>query len=327
MSHQFTSAGMIRQLTPNGGTPVHVEGLAAAVRAANAGNFADAIALMEEILEANDLPIDTLLTLHKSLIDWYGQDGDLPNARRVASNAARIAAAHLGKTAELTLILRHSELYWMCHVGLDDVAARRYPALIRDIDKTLGPTDPLSFVARNNQALPFKRQGKFGAATTLYRDLIADMSTVLEPNDSLLLGTRDNLAECLACDEHYEESTEVYQALLDDLIEELGPGHRRILRLRDDIASNHFCHGNVDYARDLWALLTEDCRKHLGETHVETARQRSLQIALSVVAGDCAATIKWCREFLTYPPPEMSAEDLAEFRELLAEHERHHDAA
>lgn len=321
---------LTRHLAPGPG-PLgeHVTGLAEALRSADLGDLATAVVKVEEILDRGDLGFEVSLRLRKNLIEWYGTLGAPGESRRIATAGAEEARVHLGPRHELTLVMRHSELYWMCMSGYDDVARKRFPELVRDVERTLGPRDPLAWAVRTNSAMPLKRDGDFAGAARVYRRLLDDMDGVLEPSDMLVLTTRDNLAEVLACDGRYEESTRLYEGLLGDMLARTRAGDRRVLRLRDEIAANTFCAGDTERARELWGVLAEDCRRHLGECDPETARQRTLQVLLAVEQGDRAGVVLWCRRLLDNLPEDFGREDAEGFRRLMEEYseEEHPGAA
>lgn len=286
-------------------------------RAAGRGDLSAAIGQVEDLLAQKQLPALHALQARKALIGWY-EALDMPErCRSVATEGAAELRAHLGPRHEATLIMRHSELYWMCMSGFDDVARTRFPALIRDIEKTLGRAHELAWAARTNSAMPLKRAGDFRRAAQVYRNLLQDMNTTLDPTDSIVLTTRDNLAEALACDGRFEESTRLYEDLLSDMLGLHSPGDPRVLRLRDEIASNIFSAGDVGRARELWAVLAEDCRRHLGECAPETARQRTLQVALALQDDDDVAVVRWCRLLLDNLPEGLDQDDAEGFRTLL----------
>lgn len=295
----------------------HVEGLSEALRSADLGDLESAVAQVEEILDRGDASVDAALYLRKHLVDWFGRMGMAGESRRIATVAAEEARVHLGQRHEMTLVMRSSELYWMCMSGYDDVAQKRFPELIRDVEKRLGPRDPLAWAVRTNSAMPLKRAGDFAGAARVYRRLLQDMSGVLDDTDMLVMTTRDNLAEVLAGDGRYEESTRLYEALLVDMLAMSRVGDRRVLRLRDEIAANAFCAGDFGRARELWGVLAEDCRRHLGECDPETARQRTLQILLAVEQDDPEAVVHWCRVLLDNLPEDFEREDVEGFREVM----------
>jgi tetratricopeptide (TPR) repeat protein len=294
-------------------------GLAAALRAADRGDLRRAVDGVAEMLGGESLGPAASLHARKLLIEWLEALGRFDECRQAATEGVADLRARLGAAHELTLVMRHSELYWMCVTGYDEVARGRFPVLIRDIERALGRTSQLAWAARTNSAMPLKRGGDFAGAARVYRRLLHDMGEVLEDTDAIVLTTRDNLAEALACDGRYEESTTLYEALLADLVASCPSGDRRVLRLRDEIASNAFCMGDHARARELWSVLAEDCRRHLGECAPETARQRTLQIALSIQDGDDAAVARWCRVLLDNLPGDFTDEDAEGFRILLRE--------
>ncbi len=293
--------------------------LVRAFRAAQRGDLPRAVDGVRAVIDAGPAGAADVFHLHKQLLAWLEGQGRFDECRTTATEAAKKLRALVGDRHEFTVMMRHSELYWMCMTGYDEIAAPRFPALIRDIERRMGRTHELAWAARTNSAMPLKRRGDFAGAARVYRRLLADMRTVLEETDVPVLTTRDNLAEVLACDGQYEESTALYEALLEDTVRTRGAGDRAVLRLRDEIASNVFCLGDHARARELWAVLTEDCRRHLGECAPETARQRTLQIALAVQDEDDAAVARWCRVLLDNLPEGFRAEDADGFRLLLRE--------
>lgn len=327
MKRTTGTAGTTRLVGMGSSSLGRIPGLSQALRAADAGDMEAAIAGVEDILTAGEADAKGRVVLRKMLIDWNAEIGEASECKRLASLAAEDARATLGQRHEITLIARHSELYWMCMTGYDEVARRRFPQLIRDVEKVLGPTDPLAWAVRTNSAMPLKRGGDFSGAARVYRRLLSDMAGVLRPTDLAVLTTRDNLAEVLALKGDYGESTRLYESLLEDLLGITRPGDRRVLRLRDEIASNAFCSGDIERARELWGVLAEDCRRHLGECDPETARQRTLQVALSVQQDDAVGVVRWCRLLLDNLPDGFEQADVDAFRAMMREYEDRGDVA
>jgi len=289
-----------------------------AMRAASRGELSRAVSEVRSVL-GSDVEPPAAMQLRRLLIGWLEAMDLLDQCRMTATEGVADLRARLGETHELTLVMRHSELYWMCMTGYDQVARGKFPALIRDIERRMGRTHELAWAARTNSAMPLKRSGDFAGAARIYRRLLRDMSAVLEDTDLPVLTTRDNLAEVLACDGQYEESTHLYEALLADVVAARRAGDPAVLRLRDEIASNVFCLGDHQRARELWAILAEDCRRHLGECAPETARQRTLQIALAVQDNDDAGAVRWCRVLLDNLPDGFGEEEAEGLRLIMQE--------
>ncbi len=293
--------------------------VSSAVRAAARGELTQAVSEVRSVLDAEEVEPSVGMQLRKLLIGWFEAMDALDQCRMTATEGVADLRARVGETHELTLVMRHSELYWMCMTGYDQVARDKFPALIRDIERKMGRTHDLAWAARTNSAMPLKRSGDFAGAARIYRRLLRDMSALLEDTDVPMLTTRDNLAEVLACDGQYEESTQLYEALLADVVETRREADPAVLRLRDEIASNLFCLGEHQRARELWAILAEDCRRHLGECAPETARQRTLQIALALQDNDDAGAVRWCRILLDHLPDGFGQEEAEGFRLVMEE--------
>lgn len=297
------------------------EGLADVFARVQLGDLLGAIDLASQRLDEGTLAPWQAVVLRKHVVDWYAELGLDIEAYRQARIAAHDARAYLGATHPITLLTSSSELFWMCMTGYDEVARKKFPALIKACEKQFGGEHELTLSARINSAMPLKRGGDFAAAARIYRRLLADLKSVRPHIDPMVLTVRDNLAEVLALDDKYEESTAIYEAILSDLLGMFDPGDHRILRVRGEIAANMYCSGETEEAVQLWGVLAEDCRRHLGESHPETVRQRTLQITLAVASGDREGVIHWCRLLLAHLPEGFDPEDARAFAVMLEDYE------
>ncbi|QWW19044.1 hypothetical protein I6B53_07875 [Schaalia sp. 19OD2882] len=300
-------------------SPYEVPGLSAALRTHQHGSVARAIDMVDEILAEHGSEISPIAKIHvlKLLVDWHAEVGNEMEAKRRASRAVRVAMAELGPLHEITLVMRNSELYWMCVCGYEDLALNAFAQLLRDIRRAPEVPPGFEFVVRNNSAMPLKAKGLWERAARVYRDLVADMQGTVDQGDPMYLMTRNNLGEVLAMDRRFAESTAVYEGLMEDLLESHHCGDERILELRHLIALNHHEDGNVALAREQWSILVEDCRRHLGETHSLTGRQRMLQVGLALDDGDTWRAARWCRALVDNPPAGFGPEEIAHFTDLL----------
>ena len=136
----------------------------------------------------------------------------------MAADAARLGACYLERDHPLILMLRNSEAYWLAVLGCEDMAARKFSALVADV-KSCPNLDPqLAFAIRNNSAMPWKSTGKWAKAARVYRELLADMEPQCEAEDMTVLTVRDNLAEVLSADRQYEEALHLYEINMEALL-------------------------------------------------------------------------------------------------------------
>ncbi len=277
---------------------------------ADGGNLEEAIHVAKQVITCNNVDTATQVIIMKQVVDWHGHLGQADYARRSASKAVTLARRDLGACHPLSLLVRHSELYWMCMSGYDEAAQPQFEPLIKDICRTLGHTDSLAWAARTNSAMPYKKRRDYAGAALIYRQLADDMGAELDPDDPMLLTIRDNLAEVLALDEQWDAAIALYEELVKDVIPVWGQGSELTLSIRDSLAACLFASGDVEKARQLWSVLTQDCRRFLGERADMTARQRILQVALALDEDDYSAAQHWCTELLENLPAGFTEEDV-----------------
>ena len=295
--------------------------LARAVGLAEAGDPEAAIDQAEELLhdEGSGLSITARLGVYKMLIEWHGQAGRPDQCRRLASAALDEAREELPDDDEIVLVLRNSEVYWMCVCGLEDLAQPRFESLLRDVERVLGPTHPLSWAVRNNAAMPLKIRGDHAGAARIYRGILADMEAVLDESDVLALTARDNYAEALAASGDYDAAIDHYQRILDILSRSFPAGDWRSLRVRDEIARVNWAKGEVQCAEQLWTVLLDDCREYLGECDEMTAGLRMRLMGVRLESGDLAAALEAGEELSRHLPPSWGEVDVRAIDEILAE--------
>lgn len=260
--------------------------LADAMRCASSGRLDRAIEHAEQVYEDSEFSIELRLEAAKLRIDWYAAQGSYERCRSVAGEAARLGAAALDRDHPLVLMLRNSEAYWLSVLGFNDMAARRFSALVADV-KACADLDPqIAFAVRNNSAMPWKNTGKWKKAARVYRELLADMEGARDEADMTLLTVRDNLAEVLSAGREYEEAIQLYEHNMDVLLTVAEHGDWRVLRLRNEIARNTWMGGDRAAGEDLWTVLAEDCRRYLGDRDPLTARIRTILLTLATMRGD-----------------------------------------
>lgn len=187
-------------------------GIEMALDLASKGDLEGALQLGRILLdecEHSEEPL-TRMAFHRLLVEWSSQLERPMDCKRLASRAVEWGSKKLGETSQAVLMARNSELYWMCEVGYDRLAARRFPALLEDVTRTLGADSELAWAVRVNSAMPLKAAGDFEGASIVYRELIVDMARILPADDVLLMTVRDNLAEVLELAGHYGEAKVIF---------------------------------------------------------------------------------------------------------------------
>ncbi len=270
-------------------------------------------------LDSGRIPLEERMGLIRMLIDWNRAVGDSLACKRLASRAVEVGTSFLGPCATEVLIARNSELYWMCEIGLDALAARRFPDLLRDVEEHEGRDSELAWAVRNNSAMPCKSQGDYAAAVAIYRDLVVDMAEVLDADDILLLTERDNLAEALALDGQFDEARLLYEGLLELVEAKWGSDDERAMRLRFEIARILFLMGEESEAVRRWEEIAVDAARALGPHHPRVFACRSILIAAALQLGDDEGAMRQCEALLDDPPPVLDALDVEDFADLLAD--------
>ena len=293
--------------------------LGAALRSAQSGKLECALDHARDAFDNEGASIELRLEAAKLCIDWHAALGAYGHCRKVAADAARLGACYLERDHPLILMLRNSEAYWLAVLGCEDMAARKFSALVADV-KSCPNLDPqLAFAIRNNSAMPWKSTGKWAKAARVYRELLADMEPQCEAEDMTVLTVRDNLAEVLSADRQYEEALRLYEINMEALLRITDRGDWRVLRLRNEIARNTWMGGDREAGEDLWTVLAEDCRRYLGDRDEFTARIRTILLMLATLRGDEEKAMSIARKLQADHPDDWDECDMSEAVALLAE--------
>ena len=293
--------------------------LGAALRSAQSGKLECALDHARDAFDNEGASIELRLEAAKLCIDWHAALGAFGQCRKVAADAARLGACYLERDHPLILMLRNSEAYWLAVLGCEDMAARKFSALVADVRNNPSLDPQLAFAIRNNSAMPWKNTGKWSRATRVYRDLLTDMEPLCDEEDMTVLTVRDNLAEVLSADRQYEEAIRLYERNLQALLHVADRGDWRVLRLRNEIARNTWMGGDRVAGEGLWTVLAEDCRRYLGDRDEFTARIRTILLTLAILRGDDDTAMLIARKLKADHPDDWDECDMTEAVELLAE--------
>ncbi len=273
------------------------------------------------VYEDEEVSIELRLEAAKLCVDWHCALGSYDRCRRVAGDAARLGARVLERDHPLVLMLRNSEAYWLSVLGFNDMASRRFGALVADVKSCRGLDPQIAVAIRNNSAMPWKNTGKWSRAARVYRELLADMEGTRDEADMTLLTVRDNLAEVLSADRHYDEAIALYEHNMDVLLTVAEHGDWRVLRLRNEIARNTWMGGDRDAGEDLWTVLAEDCRRYLGDRDPLTARIRTILLTLATMRGDDQRAEAIARKLRDDHPDDWEDCDFTEAISIVAQGE------
>ena len=273
------------------------------------------------VYEDEEVSIELRLEAAKLCVDWHCALGSYDRCRRVAGDAARLGARVLERDHPLVLMLRNSEAYWLSVLGFNDMASRRFGALVADVKSCRGLDPQIAVAIRNNSAMPWKNTGKWSRAARVYRELLADMEGTRDEAHMTLLTVRDNLAEVLSADRHYDEAIALYEHNMDVLLTVAEHGDWRVLRLRNEIARNTWMGGDRDAGEDLWTVLAEDCRRYLGDRDPLTARIRTILLTLATMRGDDQRAEAIARKLRDDHPDDWEDCDFTEAISIVAQGE------
>ena len=273
------------------------------------------------VYEDEEVSIELRLEAAKLCVDWHCALGSYDRCRRVAGDAARLGARVLERDHPLVLMLRNSEAYWLSVLGFNDMASRRFGALVADVKSCRGLDPQIAVAIRSNSAMPWKNTGKWSRAARVYRELLADMEGMRDEADMTLLTVRDNLAEVLSADRHYDEAIALYEHNMDVLLTVAEHGDWRVLRLRNEIARNTWMGGDRDAGEDLWTVLAEDCRRYLGDRDPLTARIRTILLTLATMRGDDQRAEAIARKLRDDHPDDWEDCDFTEAISIVAQGE------
>lgn len=295
--------------------------LADALSSAAGGSMERALEHATGVYEDEEVSIELRLEAAKLCVDWHCALGSYDRCRRVAGDAARLGARVLERDHPLVLMLRNSEAYWLSVLGFNDMASRRFGALVADVKSCRGLDPQIAVAIRNNSAMPWKNTGKWSRAARVYRELLADMEGTRDEADMTLLTVRDNLAEVLSADRHYDEAIALYEHNMDVLLTVAEHGDWRVLRLRNEIARNTWMGGDRDAGEDLWTVLAEDCRRYLGDRDPLTARIRTILLTLATMRGDDQRAEAIARKLRDDHPDDWEDCDFTEAISIVAQGE------
>lgn len=295
--------------------------LADALSSAAGGSLERALEYATGVYEDEEVSIELRLEAAKLCVDWHCALGSYDRCRRVAGDAARLGARVLERDHPLVLMLRNSEAYWLSVLGFNDMASRRFGALVADVKSCRGLDPQIAVAIRNNSAMPWKNTGKWSRAARVYRELLADMEGTRDEADMTLLTVRDNLAEVLSADRHYDEAIALYEHNMDVLLTVAEHGDWRVLRLRNEIARNTWMGGDRDAGEDLWTVLAEDCRRYLGDRDPLTARIRTILLTLATMRGDDQRAEAIARKLRDDHPDDWEDCDFTEAISIVAQGE------
>lgn len=289
-----------------------------ALRAGDEGNYEHAIELTCELLQDQRIRPEDRGRFYRYLIQWSVALDNPTQARFYASQAVRELKKTLGPTHEMTLGLRSSELFWMCESGLGDIAHRRFPDLIRDVEENLDPHHELRWAVLMNAVIPLKQQGHFAQAVARYERILRSMRHRPPHNPLTHILARDNYAEVLACAGKYERSLNQYRALLEEATATFGSSDPRTLMLRNRIAAVHFDAGDDEQAWAQWQSLLPQFDEVFGPAHPESARLRSLCLLHCLEKGDNEVALAHAKALLAHPTEDSDEVDARMVRELIA---------
>lgn len=296
-----------------------------AIDAAIEGKMDKAISLIERQMNSKKSSPEETMGLYRLLIEWNAQIGHYLQARSYAGQAVEFGMQHFGPRDEDVLLARNSELYWMCEIGLDALASRRFPALIEDVRASLGEDSPLMWAVRTNSAMPAKARGDYRLAVDIYRGIVVDMAEVLDPDDVLVLTAHDNLAEALALAGQHEEAIIVYSSLRAKAAHLWGADDWRVIRLDAQIVESLYASGEEESAVRLCDEAQKRADRALGTHHPVTVSVKTLRLTIALERKEKVRARELCHCFVFDPPPLLTDEDLHEYARLLAQLEEEGD--
>lgn len=293
--------------------------LSEALAAGDEGDYERAISLTCPLLEDQRIRPEDRARFYRYLIQWSAGLGNPAQARFYASQGVRELRKTLGTTHELTLSLRSSELFWMCESGMADIAHRRFPDLIRDVEAHLESAHEIRWAVLMNSTIPFKQEGNFLQAAQRYEGILRAMRQHPPAEPLLGLLAHDNYAELLASAGFYERSLAEYAEVKDKTVAAFGARDSRTLRLRNRIAGVLFDAGKDEEAWKEWSSLLPEFDEILGPEHPESTRLRTLILLHCIDVGEDEAALKHAETLLAFPHAGADDAELAVIRSMVAE--------
>lgn len=270
--------------------------------------YIDAIDVIETFMKIFEIDEATYLSLTQLLIDWHRELGLYMECKHLAARAVA-RGVELDVPDPTLLMMRHVHLYWMCVVGLEEVADKNFPQLIRDVEAHYGTHSLPSWLVRINSAMPAKSRGDFHQASAIYAAIVEEILNTSPVNIPMRIIACDNYAESLAQAGQYAQAYTQYRSLLEDLRSASCQNHRAIVKIRESIARTQWFLGEREEAEKEWRALVTYAKNTLGDTHPRSAHMKAMQLSFALEGHRWDEAEQWCVDILTHLPDEWDEHD------------------
>lgn len=256
----------------------------------DAGNDDDGILAAQRLADEPECPEELRVALELSCAIVIADQGDLAAARMFASRAVTRGRHSLGSTHDLVLELRRWEVHWMTFTMMEDIAIKRYRALLADARKVWGECDPRYWRLRLESAIPLVFDRRMPA-------LMKRMESIVRQIPTHTFEFRDLRANALlVLAQHYvdfgeaDNAERTYQTLVD------------------------WCDTWADMIDEASGATSGDEASHCAKLQM---LGRVLLSSLARATGDEAASFRWAQEAARTMPTDDLAPDAERMVEVL----------
>jgi tetratricopeptide (TPR) repeat protein len=257
--------------------------LAAAFRVASdlaaAYQYANAIDLLEPLLDSHLTAHQDSLKIRSALSVWMGEAGRTEDAIMTAQLLLADQERLLGADSPANLATRVNLALFISEIGRTPEAITLLEETIAEMQRASEADASTMLLARNLRSILLSEVGRIDEALETYAELIEDYTRILGPNDDDTLAARGNYASCLGRSGRVDDAIATLQRLLVDVTEALGADHRSTLITRNNLAIWVSESGHVEDAVAMLVDLLSDSARVLGPDHLQTLERRSLLAA------------------------------------------------
>lgn len=240
------------------------------------GNFAEAIALTQEILayETNTLGKDhpNRLTTLNNLAGLQRRMGNFSEAEKGYQQSLDGFEKILGKDHPGTITLMNNLAMTLENEGLYDRAEPLFRQAYQSSETLLGKDHPTTMANINNLALLYESQGVFDKADALYRTAIPLSEAKLGATHPDTIAIVNNLAYLLMLKGDYKEAKNYFQKVLTVWQGEFGEKNQKTLKAMNNLARTEHKAGQVKQAETLFLRALSLRKEVLGDKHPDVLR-------------------------------------------------------
>jgi eukaryotic-like serine/threonine-protein kinase len=241
--------------------------------AADRGNYAQAIELLEAEREAGNIDASSQSLRHQIAL-YSMQAGHVSEAESMFRVILAEAEDSLPPEDEYLQIVRHNIASCAHRSGDLPGALLQFQRILADRERYLGPDAMNTLATRGAIAMIIAGMGNHSEALRLTRDLLADEEGALGKDHTNTLSTRQSMAEYLAATGDTATALEVLEGLLPDLVRALGADHPDVLDSRWQMAQYTARRGKLKEAQLLYKAVLADRERVQGTASPKLEQER-----------------------------------------------------